>query len=194
MQQKVLLILTISCLLNTSVAAAPKGKQGRKEQISFSVEQELVPIEKPSDLPYEALQVLAKEAGVASCLENQGISGNKLPSSWFIASEIHLDGQNEVDFVVLPNLESEPQHHPGPAVCFLGANTGQFWIIRKTSAGYGLVLSLFTHGLGVLDSRSHGLRDVEAVTVSANGETRSLFKFNGEQYKLHSEKAEQPSK
>jgi hypothetical protein len=149
-----------------------------------------VPIEKPSHLPQKALQELAKEVGVASCLENEGVSSDKLPSSWFIVSEIHLDGPNEVDLLVLPNLASEPQHHPGPAACFLGANTGQFWIIRKTPLGYRLVLSLFTHALTVLDSRSNLLRDIEAVTVSVHGETTSLFKFNGEQYKLYSEKTE----
>lgn len=198
MQRNVLPTLVILCLISTSLDATPKGTHRQNEQRSFSVEQELVPIEKPSHLPKEALRVLAKEAGVASCLENEGVSSDQLPSPWFIASEIHLDGPNEVDLVVLPNLASEPQRHPGPAACFLGANTGQFWIIRKTAAGYKLVLSLFTHGLTILDSRSKQLRDIEAVTVSVHGETRSLFKFNGEQYKLYSEKNEnnapQPNK
>lgn len=198
MQKKVLLALLISCLITMSVDLTSKEKRGQNEQSGFSVEQELVPIEKPSHLPQEALQVLAKEVGVASCLENEGVSSDQLPSSWFIVSEIHLDGPNEVDLVVLPNLASKPQQHPGPAVCFLGANTGQFWIIRKTPSGYQLVLSLFTDALTVLDSRSKRLRDIEAVTVSVHGETTSLFKFNGEQYKLYSEKTEnnapQPNK
>lgn len=190
MQRKVPQALLISCLISTSVDLTSREKGEQKEQSSFSVEQDIVPIEKPSHLPQEALQVLAEEAGVASCLENEGLSSDKLPSSWFIVSEIHLDGPNEVDLAVLPNLASEPQHHPGPAACFLGANTGQFWIIRKTPSGYRLVLSLFTHGLTVLGSRSNLLRDIEAVTISLHGATTSLFKFNGKQYKLYSEKTE----
>ena len=190
MHKKVLLVLLISCVIITSVDLTSEEKRGQNEQSGFSVEQELVPVEKPSRLPQEALRVLAKEVGVASCLENEGVSSEQLPSSWFIASEIHLDGPNELDLVVLPNLASEPQRHPGPALCFLGANTGQFWIIRKMPSGYQLVLSLFTHALTVLDSRSNRLRDIEAVTVSVDGETTSLFKFNGEQYELYSEKNE----
>jgi hypothetical protein len=198
MQRNVLPTLVILCLISTSLDATPKGTHRQNEQRSFSVEQELVPIEKPSHLPKEALRVLAKEAGVASCLENENLSIDQLPSSWFVASVIHLDGPNEIDFVILPNLGSEPQHHPGPAACFLGANTGQFWIIRKTRTGYELALTFFAHGLGILDSRSNGLRDIEAGTDSVHGQTTTLFKFNGEQYKLYSEKNEnnapQPNK
>jgi len=190
MQQKVLPTLVILCLISISLDATPKGKHRQSEQSDFSVEQELVPVEKPSHLSQEALQVLAKEAGVASCLKNEGLSSDQLPSSWFVASQIHLDGPNEVDFVVLPNLASEPQRHPGPAACFLGASTGQFWIIRKTCTGYELALTLFAHGLGILDSRSNGLRDIEAGTVSVHAETTTLFKFTGKQYKLYSEKTE----
>jgi hypothetical protein len=188
MQRKVMPTLVILCLYSTSLDCASTEKNRQSEQNSFSVEQELVPIEKPAHLPQEALQVLAKEAGVASCLENEGLTSDQLPSLWFIASVIHLDGPNEVDFVILPNLDSEPQRHPGPAACFLGANTGQFWIIRKTRTGYNLALTLFAHGLGVLDSRSNGLRDIEAGTDSVRGQTTTLFKFTGRQYKLYSEK------
>ena len=92
--------------------------------------------------------------------------------------------------MVLPNPQSEPHRHPGPAACFLGANTGQFWILRQTRARYELVLSIFSHSLSALDSRSHGLRDIEAGTVSVHGETTTIFKFNGAQYKLYSEKTE----
>ena len=63
MQEKVLLAFAISCLISVSVDLASKGRLGQTEQTDFSVEQELVPVEKPLRLRQPALEVLAKEGG-----------------------------------------------------------------------------------------------------------------------------------
>jgi hypothetical protein len=170
--------------------AQQTGKTRQHEQSGFSVEQEIVPVEKPTILPRGALQVLAKEAGVASCLENENVSSDQLPPSWFVGSEIHLNGPDEADLVVLPNLATGTHDGPGPAACFLGANTGQFWILRKTRDGYRLVLSVFTHSLTVLNSKWKGYRSIEAITISLATNTRTFFRFDGKEYKLYMEKTQ----
>jgi len=156
-------------------------KHKRSEQAGFSYEQEMAPIEKPEVLAPEALAVLAQEKEVASCLESNELAANQLPASWFVASRIHLGGPGEVDYVVLPDLTSR-------SGCFLGANTGQFWIVRKTAEGYVLVLSLYSHSLDVLPSRSNGLRDIEAYTIALRRNTKTLFKFDGRQYRKRVER------
>jgi hypothetical protein len=167
-----------------SSAQAPL-KNKISEQTGFSVEQDFAPVEKPEVLPTEALPVLAQEVGVASCLEGNELPVDRLPAYWFVASRIHLGGHDETDYVVLPNLTVNPE---SSALCFLGANTGQFWIVRKTPKGYRLLLSVRTHSLDILSSRSNGLRDIEAETVFVRESTITLFKFDGSQYKKHKER------
>jgi hypothetical protein len=106
-------------------------------QTRFSAEQDFLPIEKQEVFPPEALLVLAQEKGVASCPESNELAMNQLPTSWSVASHIHLGGPHETDFVVLPNLAGDPQ---SGSRCFLGAIIGQFWVLRKTPKGYRLFL------------------------------------------------------
>jgi hypothetical protein len=168
-----------------SSAQAPL-KNKTSEQTGFSVEQDIAPVEKPEVLPPEALPVLAQEAGVASCLQSNELVANQLPASWFVASRIHLGGPNETDYVVLPNLAiNNPE---SSARCFLGPNTGQFWVLRKTPKSYVLLLSVWTHSLDVLPSRSNGLRDIEPYTIAIREDTKTIFRFDGRQYRKHTER------
>ena len=169
--------------MDTHGQTAVKDKS--PEETVFSVEQDFAPVEKPVTLPPEALPALAKEKGVASCLESNEMLANQLPTSWFVASRIHLGGPNETDYVVLPNLAINPE---SSALCFLGPNTGQFWVLRKTRTSYVLLLSVWTHSLEVLPGRSNGLRDIEAYTIAVRGDTKTLFKFDGRQYRKHAER------
>ena len=91
----------VLCLPHVLTAQHAKPKE-QKEQSDFGIELEAVPIQRPVTLRRAALDALSKEASVASCLENEGLSSEELPANWFVASEIHLDGATESDLVVLP--------------------------------------------------------------------------------------------
>jgi hypothetical protein len=185
--RQIIATLCLSVSLGIGLSARSSPKPAIQEQRRFSVEQEIVPIERPVSLAGEALSVLAREAGVASCLDSNNLTPDKLPASWFVASQVHLADPNEIDFVVLPNLEGDSQTSLGSAGCFLGASTGQFWILRKTPQGFRLALTVFTHSLTILSTRWNGLRDIEAVTVSVSTSTTILYRFDGDHYRAFKE-------
>jgi hypothetical protein len=129
---------------------------------------------------------LSKDARVASCLENEGLSAKELPANWFVASEIHLDGANESDLVVLPGgrLLDTPAREISSNACLLGANTAQMWVLRDIQRGFKLVLSQIGLGMNVLTTRTNGLRDIE-VGAAVGGYDESIdYKFDGEAYKI----------
>jgi|SRR5208283_976001 len=178
-------VSAVLCLPHVLTAQHAKPKQ-QKEQSDFGIELEAVPIQRPVTLRRAALDALSKDAGVASCLENEGLSPNELPANWFVASEIHLDGANESDLVVLPagRLPDTPKGEISPNVCFLGANTAQMWVLRNTQRGFKLVLSQIGLGLSVLTTRTNGLRDIE-VGAAVGGYDHSIdYKFDGGSYKI----------
>jgi len=179
----------------TMYGATGHTQQGEKplqrEQSSFSMEQEIVPIEKPVTLPGGALQALEKDTDVSSCMENANVSSGQLPSSWFVGSQIHLEGPGEMDLIVLPrNLGATQSMHPAPNACFFGPYTAKFWVLRMTREGYELALSVHTHGLGVLKTRWKGYRDIETAISSLNGSTTTLYRFDGQHYKSYSARSE----
>ena len=178
-------VSAVLCLPHVLTAQHAKPKQ-QKEQSDFGIELEAVPIQRPVTLRRAALDALSKDAGVASCLENEGLSPNELPANWFVASEIHLDGANESDLVVLPGgrLPDTPKGEISPNACFLGANTAQMWVLRNTQRGFKLVLSQIGLGLSVLTTRTNGLRDIE-VGAAVGGYDHSIdYKFDGGSYKI----------
>jgi hypothetical protein len=132
------------------------------EQSGFNYELEIDPIQKPVALPTEALLVLAKDKHVGSCLSSQGLTPEKLPGNWFVASVIHLDGPIELDLIALPagRLPETPGGKISANVCLIGPNTGGFWVLRRTPTGFQLVLSQMAHSLEILNTRSNGLRDI----------------------------------
>ena len=179
-------------LITALVQSVGTGQTARRassqEQSRFNCEQGFAgePIQRPISLPEGALRVLAYDDGVSSCLENENMTRDQLPASWFVASEIHLDGPDEVDLVVLPNLDTGlAQNLRRPAGCFLGANTAEFWIVRKTSQQYELVLHAGGHDLEVSKIRTNGLRDAMTITPQEAGRkvTTVIYTFDGKRYK-----------
>ena len=161
------------------------------EQHDFSIEQEIVPIERPVGLPESALQALQEDSAVISCLADQNVKNDRVPSSWFVASEVHLAGPDEIDLIVLPApLKASGPMHPAPNACFMGPYTGKFWVLRQAQKGYEIVLRDDAHDLGVRRTKWKGYRDIDTSLRTLNGTTIRLFRFDGKQYKLHSEKSE----
>jgi hypothetical protein len=160
---------------------------GAKEQLNFSCEQDYAnePVQRPTALSAEALEALAEDQNVGGCLKEAGKSADQA-FAWFVASEIHLGGRDEADFVVLPNLllkAEQPGGVPDNA-CFLGANTALFWALRRTQQGYSLVFSGGGHDLSVLRHRTNGFRDIKTSVLLEAGRiiSEAVYRFDGQRY------------
>ncbi len=95
------LLILLAVLLCSPQARLSAGTQ-RHEQNEFSMEWEVVPIERPLTLPDAAARAIEKDSAVSSCLERENPPSERFPVSWFVASEIHLAGPDEADLIVAP--------------------------------------------------------------------------------------------
>ena len=133
--------------------AQPRSRKSHDEQSHFGAE---VRVSRPVKLHPDVLSTLRKDKRSQTCLR-KGQSPENIPSSWFVASAIHLDDDKATDVIV------------GAAnPCLLGANIAPFWVFRNTGGGYQLVLQVETLSLDVLKSRTHGVRDIRTVAATAN--------------------------
>lgn len=147
------------------------------EQSRFSAVDENV--KRPVDLPPGVVAILAKNAGVKDVIESLGLPPERLPLSWFLASEIHLSGRNEKDLVVVGTG------------AIMGANVTTFWIFRPRHGGFELLLDAAPAlELVIKDSRSHGYRDVELSAATAVTASTVLLKFDGRGYRMYSNSLE----
>jgi hypothetical protein len=140
------------------------------EQIRFGLEESAL---HPVPLPQAVLKILMNDGQVrTSRCVSEDEQAQAISASWFEASQIHLDGPDEVDLLVKSKNG-----------CLFGANIGPFWIFRNTPQGYQLVLNVSALVVTILRSRTNGLSDVSAGAV-AGGEAVSVrFKFDGHKYK-----------
>jgi len=183
-------VATLAILIAALLATAPalgRSDESRKEQSHFSCEQEYVnePVRQPVTLSAEALEALAEDQNVDACLKEAGKSADQA-FSWFVASEIHLGGEDEIDYVVLPSLllnGEQPGGAPNNA-CFRGANAALFWALRRTKQGYTLAFSGSGHDLDILRHRTNGLRDIRTSTaIQAGGMiSETVYRFDGRRY------------
>jgi len=60
--------------------------------------------QKPVEVPAAAVQVIQDSfvRGTLNCLKHFGTTPDEVPASWFVASEIHLKGPEEIDLIVSP--------------------------------------------------------------------------------------------
>jgi len=173
----------VLCVPSLLSAQSSKGSH-KTEQSDFGIED--TALHRPVELPRAALDALSKDDRVARCLEKNGLSAEQLTSNWFVASEIHLAGLQEVDLVVLPGgrMPDAPKGTVSPNVCLIGANTGQMWILRKTQAGFQVVLSQFGLGMNVLSRRTRGFRDIRVGAVVGGYAAAIEYKFDGKLYQV----------
>jgi hypothetical protein len=138
------------------------------EQTSFSAEDSSV--RKPVPIPQSVLSALSQDTLVSNELEYESKHAEQAPPSWFSASATHLGASREVDLIV---MSVGPVH---------GANVTMFWAFRPTASGHELIFTGGGHELRVLNSRSKGYRDIEALAVTMQKPSRVLYRFNGKQY------------
>jgi len=178
---KLLLLILLLSLSPVASRAQASGQGSRDEQSSFGTEE--VPgrprVMRPLPVPSAVLQILETDEMVKSCLEDNPLPPGRRLGSWFVASEVHLDGPAETDFVVVPSFQGEER------MCFQSvAGIGWFWIFRKVETQYRLVLKAAGNGLSVLETRSNGYRDIQTSTLGQAGKylTTLSFRFDGERY------------
>lgn len=179
MRQLFQLLIVIS--LFASIFNSQIGKQPQSsEQSRFAVEG--IPIEKPKDVPESVLKVLRKDAYVVACLkEAQSVS--EIPASWFVGSEIHLDGPEQIDLIVVPRQLAPKKDEPTDNACLYGANVAPFWVFSNASRQPTLVLEISAAGLRLANEKTKGYRDIETWSSTALARTMSHFRFDGRQYR-----------
>jgi hypothetical protein len=164
-----LLVISFFC----GVGAMSQDKASPSEQRQFSAEDESV--KQPISIPPDAWSILKKDSNVLEVLAGQNLQADQLPVSWFAASEVHLDGPNERDLVVIGKGMLQ------------GANATTFWIFVRRPQGLKLVLTLPAHDLSIEPSRTNGYRNIQATMMTAGRVSTAALRFDGEEYRVRSD-------
>lgn len=167
------------------------GKTSQEEQSSFPTDE--IPgeplLRRPVTIPDAVSEILKRDDGVKSCLENNPLPADEPLSTWFIASEIHLGVPNEADLVVLANPS------PGEAYpCFhSAAGISWFWVFRRTAGRYDLILKAPGNELNVLTARHNGYKNIQTLTRGEAGRyvTTITFHFDSNRYLRYRETAQE---
>lgn len=98
------------------------------------------------------------------------------PGNLFRAAEVHLDGSDERDLVVI-------------GVCpMCGAGEGWFWVVRSAYSNPRVGLFAPGNSLELLTSRTKGMRDVRSRWWGASQKSETIYHFDGSNYKQWKEK------
>ncbi|MGO9865181.1 MAG: hypothetical protein ACLPLR_16360 [Terriglobales bacterium] len=185
-------VVVLFSLLALTLSAQPQiARQGsQQEQSSFGTEElpDVPRVKRPLPVPDAALQILRTDDEVKSCLEHNQLAPGQDLASWFTASEIHLDGPDEADLVVLPSFRGKE------GMCFQSATgIGLFWIFRKNGKQYHLLLKTWGGGLEILRNRSNDYRDIQTGSLGQAGRylTTVTFRFDGKRYQKYQERTEE---
>jgi hypothetical protein len=178
--------LILELVLTTTAAYAWQNDRSRlREQRSFSVEQDLLPVRKPVKLSEPALLALETDAAVLSCMKDQSPPDKQPEQAWFQASQIHLNSPNETDLIVSTAGSKSP--------CFMAPYAARFWVLQKRGEGYQLVLATDAHDLSVLGTKTNHYRDIETSVSNLHGTATTLSRFDGHRYKSVGTRIEPPS-
>jgi len=160
------------CFLFCAFAGSPdcvgQEQHASSEQMHFSAEDSGV--KKPVPIPESVLAILRSDDTVRRALEDKMMSSKDLPSSWFLASEIHLSTRNRPDLVVIGQAPIS------------GANVTTFWVFLAEIGGFKLVMTAPAHDLIVKKARWKGVRDLELASMTAVQISTVLLRFNGKRY------------
>jgi hypothetical protein len=189
-----LMVIVATLLVSEADTQKLASEQERSEQTKFAPDawrpgRQFV--ENPVEVPAGALQVLRDtlSRGPLNCIKGHGTTPDQVPASWFVGSVIHLDGPEEVDLIVQPNIPKMiARELPLAASCLLGANVSPFWVLRSIGGRYSLLLETYVLTLGVLDSRTNAYRDIQTISSTAVTRTTFLYKMDVAQYQLAEKK------
>ena len=163
--RKIFIPLILICLYGLEAEAQRVSKS--HQQLHFSAEDETV--QRTAEIPQDVWKILQKDSGVQNVLENENLTAEQLPRSWFLTSAVHLDCPQENDLLVIAYDRLR------------GANVTTFWLFMQTPKGMKLVLNAPAHDLFIKSSRSHGHRD-----IIMGGMTAVILRYDGNQYRVSS--------
>jgi hypothetical protein len=151
---------------------------GVSAQRQFSAEDERVKC--PVTLPAKVGAALAKDPYVVDLLSRLGLPAGTVPRSWYLASEVRLNGPGERHFVVIGN---------GP---LLGANVTKFWIFGLNRGRVTVPLSAaVAHDLIINETSSNGYKNIELLAGTAVTVSTVLLKFKNGRYTVARSKLEE---
>jgi len=150
------------------LAGVPANTQQANSPAVFSSEEDSFP--GAVALPECARTWLARDAHVSRRLDRLHLSLAQLPGAWFAAGAVNLGEPNEKLLVVMGTGELR------------GANTSPFWILRWPGQSCDLLLATAAHHLEFLDTKTHGLPDVQIGFASTGNTSEHQYKFDGSAY------------
>lgn len=160
------------------------GGKTRKEQTSFDADPS-AQITRPVPLPDSVLQILAQDSEVVACRQENPLPPGTSLASWFVASEIHLDGPHEADLVVLPLSQGNL------LLCFHSAEgIGWFWVFHQVGAHYELVLKTAGLGLIIRDVKHRGYRDIWSGAAFGTHSSETTYRFENGKYREYRRQAQ----
>lgn len=175
LKPQILLTVIVTIFPSLTEAQAPENTSD-KEQSVFGGEDETVV--HPIKVPPGVLEILRKDKQVLRYLDAEQKAAHELTTEPFLASEIHLDGPNEIDVIVMGEGRLR------------GANVVTFWLFRKLADEYRLVLKATAQSLLVLRARWNGFRIISAGSPIAGSSVEVFYRFDGKQYQYYRKKSE----
>jgi len=130
------------------------------------------PFQRPAALSPEVLKVLlaAHPAKETFAVLNDSERAN--PSQLFQGGEVHLSGPDKVDLIVMGMGRMR------------GTENSWFWVVRSARKDPELILFSGADSLEVLDSKTHGYRDIRAVWMSSLETETTTYHFDGHSYQM----------
>ena len=165
-------LVCVACVVflgATSLASLQANAQQANSLVGFSSEEDSVP--GAVALPDCARRWLARDARVSLQLDRFHLSLGQLPDSWFAAGAVNFGKPNEKLLVVMGNSRE-----------LIGANTAPFWILLWTRQSCDLLLATAAHHLELLDTKTHGLPDVQIGFASTGNTSVHQYNFDGHAY------------
>jgi hypothetical protein len=142
------------------------------------------PLVRPIPVPDAVLQILARDAAVVACMKDNPMPRGRSLSAWFMASEVHLNGSDRADIVVLP-VGTQGESY----MCFRSVEGIEwFWVFRHIGGRYELVLKTAGLGLSVLDTRHNGYRDIRSDGQVGKWSTTTTFRLGDGHYREYRKK------
>jgi hypothetical protein len=163
---KIAIAITLVCLC----CGPLHGQRKASVQTHFSAENDKVA--RPAVITADAWKILQRDSLVKDILEDENLTVDQIPQSWFQASVVHLASSAEKDLLVIAN----------PPLA--GGNVTTFWVFCQTPQGMKLVLTAPAHDLFIHSSRTNGHRDIELVAMTAIRIMTGKYRFDGTQYQM----------
>jgi hypothetical protein len=128
------------------------------------------PLQHPVTLSPEVLKVLlaAHPAKETFAILNDTERAN--PSQLFQAGEVHLSRPEEIDLVVIGMGRMR------------ATDNSWFWVVRDARKDPEVILFSGADSLEVLDTKTHGYRDIRAVWMSSLETETTTYHFDGNRY------------